>query len=648
MIRSMEKAFSADSGGRSPPPSDLYDDGMGAHRRNSSEGPRPPTHKGFVGSSLTVIDDGKPPAQPMRVFLMNNSYYDVDIDESTIAGDVCLAMRKAVGIRADADCSLFSYTLGSYTVMQDDDLVLNRVHSWDLQDAEEGLSRLVYKMRIFIPEGNVESEAESAESPEDGAHRLSFIDAVHRTITGLYSVSLEKSAVLAALQLQSAVGDYDEATHGPSYISRTGIENYIAPALLDRFEDPGELESVIQEQHETLKGVSRLDAEQRYLKVLKGDVPYFGASFFATRVMMQETDADDDERTQPQPAIIAVSFNGIFLLSGWNLTEQEYFNYETITKWTVASNPDLFAFSIHDRMIYFCLCQQPENIETCVQMHISAIINARRGFQTPPSRDADEISVIKSQMPGKSRGNAVDSSSAPKEKVNKKNIQPPVPEIEPTSGKSSDSDLPEGWEAVPHRKTGKTYYWHEASGKTSWRHPGIAENAAKAEKKPTNRRRITKRRASALKNLSRRRASVTMVMTVSNAAEDKAKEQPELAVAEAQDTALVDEPEVEAEVEVEVEVAAEPELKREPIDEAPAAAAPVESAPKAFEPPLDSATSLESWLEDIRLVKYKDALEELGVESVEDLHDVTEEDLEPLGMKKLEIRRFNAGLKKLA
>ena len=63
---------------------------------------------------------------------------------------------------------------------------------------------------------------------------------------------------------------------------------------------------------------------------------------------------------------------------------------------------------------------------------------------------------------------------------------------------------------------------------------------------------------------------------------------------------------------------------------------------------MDSATSLESWLEDIRLVKYKDALGELGVESVEDLHDVTEEDLEPLGMKKLEIRRFNAGLKKLA
>ena len=48
------------------------------------------------------------------------------------------------------------------------------------------------------------------------------------------------------------------------------------------------------------------------------------------------------------------------------------------------------------------------------------------------------------------------------------------------------------------------------------------------------------------------------------------------------------------------------------------------------------------------LVAPEDALEELGVESVEDLSDVTEDDLEPLGMKKLEIRRFNAGLKKIA
>ena len=64
-----------------------------------------------------------------------------------------------------------------------------------------------------------------------------------------------------------------------------------------------------------------------------------------------ETDIEE-ERSDPEPAIIAISFDGIFLLSGWNLSVQNFHSFEVVTKWTVASNPDLFAFSVHDQLLF--------------------------------------------------------------------------------------------------------------------------------------------------------------------------------------------------------------------------------------------------------------------------------------------------------
>ena len=43
-------------------------------------------------------------------------------------------------------------------------MVLEKVRSWDMQDAEEGLSRCVYKARIYVPDGKMEIEAQSATS----------------------------------------------------------------------------------------------------------------------------------------------------------------------------------------------------------------------------------------------------------------------------------------------------------------------------------------------------------------------------------------------------------------------------------------------------------------------------------------------------
>ncbi len=630
----MEKAYG--SSAAAPPPPSVYgnygDEDEEDDEYDDDDAPlEPPTHRGFVGSSLTVLDDGETAPQTMRVFLMNNSYFDFDIALDTLAGEVCLEMRETLGLRDDAMCSLFAYTRGSYYLLQDQATVLDAVRAWDPTDAESGASRLVYKSRMYVPDGDLVAEAAAADDADAGAHRLCFIDAVHRTITGLYSIPTEKAPLLAALQLQSAVGDYDASAHGPNYIISTGMENYIAPALMDQFYDENALEDAIRAQHRKLTGTSRLVAERRYIAELMDLVPYFGASFFACKAMVQETEAEED-RSDPVPAIVAISFDGIFLLSGWNLSQQDYFSFETITKWTVASNPDLFAFSIHDKYIYFLLCERPNAVEDCVQMHISTIISVRRGTAISRRRDEDQIMSMKAQM------------SASRSRV-------PAP---PSDGDGSAyGDLPAGWEALADPNTGKTYYWNEDSGATSWDRPGTAAEdpappaptAAAAEAvqplppapkedppKKKSRRRITKRRASALRSMTRRRASVNMVMAVSNAKTAVKEVGAEAAAAAAAAGAGAAAQEGEGEDE-----AAEPATADEPAE---AAEPETAAAEPATAEDTDDAALVRGWLAENRLLKYHDGFVELGVECIADFKDVDGEDMAPLCMKKLEMKRF--------
>ena len=155
-------------------------------------------------------------------------------------------------------------------------------------------------------------------------------------------------------------------------------------------------------------------------------------------------------------------------------------------------------------------------------------------------------------------------------------------------------------------------------------------------------------------------------MSVSDAAEDKSsvnevsadadtdEGKPKDKSDEKEAAAAADEGKPKREADVEVKTSAEPDIdskpKSEPEEPLPDAEEDSTPAPSAgnvdlLEPPVDAPLTLDDWLKETRLTKYKGALEELGVESVEDLRDVTDDDLGPLGMKKLEVRRFQAGLK---
>ena len=53
---------------------------------------------------------------------------------------------------------------------------------------------------------------------------------------------------------------------------------------------------------------------------------------------------------------------------------------------------------------------------------------------------------------------------------------------------------------------------------------------------------------------------------------------------------------------------------------------------------------LDEWLGAIDLSEYEDKLKEIGASKIDHLHDIEEQDLRDIGMRPLEIRRFQKKL----
>ena len=275
--------------------------------------------------------------------------------------------------------------------------VLERLQSWTEKDHKSGHCRLVYKVRIHIPEGPFEEEADEQEEPESGAHRLLYIEAVHRVVAGLYSVTPAQAAVLASLQVQAYSGDSAAEEIGTQYIEDIGVQTLVAQAIIDKV-GSADMIDAIAEEHATHQGLNQMEAERQYLQRVKLYCKCYGGLFFAAKEMHQDT-GNAIARTLPRDVISSIADDGIHIMSGWNLTNHVFFKYEDITKWTTATDPDLFAFSVNDDMIYFLISDYPRYIEDAVQMYVSSVINRQQGAPLPTRRDS-KLKLTKEEIYG--------------------------------------------------------------------------------------------------------------------------------------------------------------------------------------------------------------------------------------------------------
>jgi|EP00945_MAST-04E_sp_MAST-4E-sp1_P000688 hypothetical protein len=340
-----------------------------------------------VDESGTLIKAGL-----ARVFLVNTAVHvSITFDQYTVIGEMNMLLKVALKIPFDGVCGVVQYGFGNYLPLDEDVRIVDVMADWPPAAEIDGSCRLVYQQNYYLPSGPFDNMAIKAmSSPKgSGSHRLKYLECCHRISNGMYSLSVKRAIKCAALQII--------ALRLRGITGQVKVRDVISPAIMDRFGHDSVERDVLAEVNALSKNQSALSVELELIEMVEDAVAYYGASMFAVKVMTQDSQ-QQGERSPPKQAMCAVSNDGIYLLSGWNLTFSEYYPFSNILQWTVAPNPNLFAFVVQEE-IKFLVYDYPEAIQKRVQDSISALMEFHNGnSEVMAQRDKEDILRLKNAI----------------------------------------------------------------------------------------------------------------------------------------------------------------------------------------------------------------------------------------------------------
>ena len=330
-----------------------------------------------------------------RVFLMDSqSYLDISFDRNSLVGEFNDVISKHLNITHNGVCGMVQYCFGNYLPLNDDDHVIEIMGLWDSKSEMDGSCRLCFIQEYYLPGGpfDVNSLDAANDDKTEGisAHKLRYLECCHRLRTGMYSLSVKRAIKVAAMQILAK--RFEDHTHFPQ------MDELVSPAIVERF-GLRDVENDVTTEIEELKGVypDAISYEHHVLEVVSNAIPYYGSSFFPVKVMVQDVH-QNGSRSRPKEQICAVGNDGIHLLSGWNLTVDEYFPYSNIHRWTTATDPDLFAF-VDEESIHFLVYEYPKAIERRVTASIEGLMQFHEGNDNfNATHDYEAVMTAKSKF----------------------------------------------------------------------------------------------------------------------------------------------------------------------------------------------------------------------------------------------------------
>ena len=332
-----------------------------------------------------------------RVFLMDSqSYLDISFDRNSLVGEFNDVISKHLNITHNGVCGMVQYCFGNYLPLNDDDHVIEIMGLWDSKSEMDGSCRLCFIQEYYLPGGpfDVNSLDAANDDKTEGisAHKIRYLECCHRLRTGMYSLSVKRAIKVAAMQILAK--RFEDHTHFPQ------MDELVSPAIVERF-GLRDVENDVTTEIEELKGVypDAISYEHHVLEVVSNAIPYYGSSFFPVKVMVQDVN-QNGSRSRPTEQICAVGNDGIHLLSGWNLTVDEYFPYSNIHRWTTATDPDLFAF-VDEESIHFLVYEYPKAIERRVTGSIEGLMQFHEGNDNfKATHDYEALMTAKSKFLG--------------------------------------------------------------------------------------------------------------------------------------------------------------------------------------------------------------------------------------------------------
>eukprot|EP00943_MAST-04B_sp_MAST-4B-sp1_P008361 g8361.t1 len=310
-----------------------------------------------------------------RVFLMDSqSYIDISFDRNSLVGEFNEVIAKHLNLTHDGVCGVVQYCFGNYLPLEDTDHIIEIMGSWESEAEAAGTCRLCYIQEYYLPGGPFDTSSLDAanEDKEEGltAHKIRYLECCHRLRTGMYSLSVKRAVKVAAMQILAK--RFQDELYYPS------MEEIISPAITERF-GVRDVENDVKAELTALGEVynDAISYEHHVLEIVSNAIPYYGSSFFPVKVMIQDVE-QQSARSTPEEKICAVGNDGIHLLSGWNLSVDEYFAYSNIHRWTTAADPDLFAF-VDDDNIHFLIYEYPKAIQKRVTKSIEGLMKFHNG-----------------------------------------------------------------------------------------------------------------------------------------------------------------------------------------------------------------------------------------------------------------------------
>lgn len=157
----------------------------------------------------------------LSVHLLDRTVLSVTLPRSGSVMEACISIRTQLGLKADADYSLYlrqTDTAGrdNFTCLPD----ILPVEEAEHMCIESGMT-IVYKRRMHLPPQTgkeaedpdpSDAEADAATKPSDGAIKLAYGEAVYNVVNGNYLLSLDNCVQLAGLMLVVNKGRMDAAT----------------------------------------------------------------------------------------------------------------------------------------------------------------------------------------------------------------------------------------------------------------------------------------------------------------------------------------------------------------------------------------------------------------------------------------------------
>ena len=332
-----------------------------------------------------------------RVFLMDSqSYLDISFDRHSLVGEFNDVISKHLNITHNGVCGMVQYCFGNYLPLNDDDHVIEIMGLWDSKSEMDGSCRLCFIQEYYLPGGPFDINSLDAANDDKtegiSAHKIRYLECCHRLRTGMYSLSVKRAIKVAAMQILAK--RFEDHTHFPQ------MDELVSPAIVERF-GLRDVENDVTTEIEELKGVypDAISYEHHVLEVVSNAIPYYGSSFFPVKVMVQDVH-QNGSRSRPTEQICAVGNDGIHLLSGWNLTVDEYFPYSNIHRWTTATDPDLFAF-VDEESIHFLVYEYPKAIERRVTASIEGLMQFHEGNDNfKATHDYEAVMTAKSKFLG--------------------------------------------------------------------------------------------------------------------------------------------------------------------------------------------------------------------------------------------------------